>query len=89
MDTAHEVRLANGAFMRFSRVGPRETRPFDLQSGCFQALKRLECLTDGSKSRIGGDSEAPNRDYLQRLEKVELGGFEPPTSWVRSRRSAS
>jgi hypothetical protein len=34
-----------------------------------------------------GDPAKSKAQHVQGFSKMELGGLEPPTSWVRSRRS--
>jgi site-specific DNA recombinase len=50
---------------------------------------RLRELADTADSELADTADPDSGPVSTRAELVELGGFEPPTSWVRSRRSAS
>lgn len=49
-------------------------------SAGIEAIAGRKAKTSDPVSKVGG---------LNVAKSMELGGFEPPTSWVRSRRSAS
>jgi site-specific DNA recombinase len=93
--TPTERRLFNQAFFERIEIDTEEITDHTLNDP-FQQIatvarlngrKRPAAATAGRKARTPAASSKDGGSYLNAV--VELGGFEPPTSWVRSRRSPS
>ena len=57
------------------------------RSGAPEHLVYPWCSRRRPNARTAGTTEARDSALLRGLRAMELGGLEPPTSWVRSRRS--
>jgi site-specific DNA recombinase len=94
-----ERRLLNQAFFKRIEIDSEEVSDFELAApfaqlaapGLVEALEGGAAASGGARGNGARNAKTPSPSSkvggLDVTLMVELGGFEPPTSWVRSRRS--